>query len=203
MPRCRPRAHMPTRTAPPPSALPSPVSARRGEERQERPGRTAPAPQGRGSARTLCAAAAAAWGRRWSLPPAPQVGAADRRAGKREGSAPQTYSLHPRPPLPHCRSPRQASCGKPPSLSAGPSHPPERAVAWAAAHRRWVLGRATLGGSGPSSARFPAGWDVPGALSGLLAPPPCFPPCRSAATAVTSSGGTQGEGSSGASGCLL
>lgn len=132
-------------------------------------------------------------------------GRARGREGKREGrrkdggaaERPQTYS----PPPPDLLSPTaarlaRASCGKPPSLSAGPSPPPERAVARAAAHRRWVLGRATLRGSGPSSARFLADWDLPAALSGLPPPPPSLPPCCRRRDLQR-----QGAGSSGACRC--
>lgn len=87
------------------------------------------------------------------------------REGKREGrredggaaeSPAQTTHFTPALLSPATAHLAKASCGKAPSLSAGPSHPPERAVAWAAAHPPWVLGRATLGDSGPASARFPA-----------------------------------------------
>lgn len=123
-----------------------------------------------------------------------------RTAGRR--SVPQTYSLHPRLPLPHRRSPRRGFRGKPPSLSAGPSHPPERAVTWAAAHRRWMLARATLGGSGPASARFPADWDVPAALSGLPAASSFLPSLLPWAPAAAC-GAKAAAGRPGTRGCRL
>lgn len=118
-PHGRPRAHTPAPTAP--LALGAPASglrpARGGAGGAAGLCRACAAGRGKWR-RRVCAAAAGAWGRRWSLPPAPQVGAVDGRAGERGGgrergreegrtagqrSAPRHIPLHPptsSPPLP-------------------------------------------------------------------------------------------------------
>lgn len=143
------------------------------------------------------------------MEPAPgAAGRGGRRAGGKEGgkkggrrgggASPQTYSLHLRPPLPRRRSPRQGFLWETP-------------VAF-----RWPLALAGEGGSlgcgaqpagagkGHPGGLLPGLREVPGGLGRSCCPrrapgaTSLFPPGLSAA-AVTSSGGTRGEGSSGAS----
>lgn len=136
---------------------------------------------GAGAGCPACAAAAVAWSRRWSLPLAPQVGAAAARAGGRaavrtcsEGQGGRRRRSGPSPP----RSPRRR-LGLPPPASPGlpvgnprpfplPPHTRRRGER-AGLHRRRVLGRATLRGS-VRPPRAAVGWGCTTARNRLLAP---------------------------------
>lgn len=163
--------------------------------------------------RTVCAAVAAAWGRRWSLPPAPQVGAAGGRVNEREGgkgggkkggrrgggASPRHTHFTPAFLSPTAARLAEASVGNPRRFPLAP-HTRRRG--------RWPGLRRTAGGcwQGPpwgAPARPPRGsrrtGTSPPPSAGSRPPPPSFPPSLLAAAAVGSGGSMRGEGSCGVS----
>lgn len=150
--------------------------------------------------RTVCAAAAAAWGHKWSLPPAPQVGAADgrtggratgregkkeggKKGGRRGGRVPRPdYSLHPRPSLPCRRSPRQGFLWESPVAFRWPLTPAGEGSGLACSAPPVGAGKGHPGGLRPGLREVPGGlgrpWRpqrAPAATSLLLPLAPC---CR-------------------------
>lgn len=151
-----------------------------------------------------------AWGRKWSLPPAPKVGAADGRASDRGGgkeggkkggrrggrvSRPD-YSLHPRPPLPCRRSARQGFLWESPVAFRWPLTPAGEGSGLGCSAPPVGAGKGHPGGLRPGLREVPGRLGRPRRPRRAPAATSSCPPCRPAAAAVTSSGGTRGEGSS-------